>query len=57
MMQLHCLISNNSVPQYIYDEDIKGKYDYKLTDTFYGDSIVEILLHARCVIPELLNIS
>ena len=34
---------NNSVPQYIYDEDIKGKYDYKLT--------------ARCVIPELLNIS
>ena len=27
---------NNSVPQYIYDEDIKGKYDYKLTDTFMG---------------------
>ena len=25
---------NNSVPQYIYDEDIKGKFDYKLTDTF-----------------------
>lgn len=27
---------NNSVPQYIYDEDIKGKYDYALTDTFMG---------------------
>lgn len=27
---------NNSVPQYIYDADIKGKYDYKLTDTFMG---------------------
>ena len=27
---------NNSVPQYIYDEDIKGKVDYKLTDTFMG---------------------
>ena len=28
---------NNSVPQYIYDEDIKGKYKkYKLTDTFMG---------------------
>ncbi|MBR2765893.1 MAG: fucose isomerase [Blautia sp.] len=27
---------NNSVPQYIYDEDIKGKYDYTLTDTFMG---------------------
>ncbi len=27
---------NNSVPGYIYDEDIKGKYDYKLTDTFMG---------------------
>ena len=27
---------NNSVPQYIYDEYIKGKYDYKLTDTFMG---------------------
>ena len=27
---------NNSVPQYIYDEDIKGKYDYRLTDTFMG---------------------
>ena len=27
---------NNSVPQYIYDEDIKCKYDYKLTDTFMG---------------------
>jgi L-fucose isomerase-like protein len=25
---------NNTVPQYIYDEDIKGKYDYSLTDTF-----------------------
>ncbi|MBE6753498.1 MAG: fucose isomerase, partial [Ruminococcaceae bacterium] len=25
---------NNSVPQYIYDEDIKGKFDYDLTDTF-----------------------
>ena len=27
---------NNSVPQYIYDEDIAGKFDYKLTDTFMG---------------------
>ena len=27
---------NNTVPQYIYDEDIKGKFDYKLTDTFMG---------------------
>ena len=27
---------NNSVPAYIYDESIKGKYDYKLTDTFMG---------------------
>ena len=27
---------NNSVPAYIYDADIKGKFDYKLTDTFMG---------------------
>ncbi|MBQ5933241.1 MAG: fucose isomerase [Lachnospiraceae bacterium] len=27
---------NNSVPQYIYDENIKGKYNYTLTDTFMG---------------------
>ena len=27
---------NNSVPKYIYDEDIRGKFDYKLTDTFMG---------------------
>ena len=27
---------NNSVPKYIYDEDISGKVDYKLTDTFMG---------------------
>ncbi len=28
---------NNSVPQYIFDEDIKGKYSqYTLTDTFMG---------------------
>ena len=27
---------NNSVPPYLYDEDIKGKFDYKLTDTFMG---------------------
>ena len=27
---------NNSVPQYIYDEDIRGKYDCQLTDTFMG---------------------
>ena len=27
---------NNTVPQYIYDADIKGKYDYALTDTFMG---------------------
>ena len=47
---------NNSVPQYIYDEDIKGKYDYKLTDTFMGFH-VEILRNARCANPEPLNIS
>src|SRR5574344_781336 len=27
---------NNSVAKYIYDEDIKGKYNYSLTDTFMG---------------------
>lgn len=27
---------NNSVPKYIYDEDIKGRYDYSITDTFMG---------------------
>ncbi|MBE5782217.1 MAG: fucose isomerase [Clostridiales bacterium] len=27
---------NNTVPAYIYDKDIKGKYDYQLTDTFMG---------------------
>ena len=27
---------NNSVPQTIYEEDIKGHYPYKLTDTFMG---------------------
>ena len=27
---------NNSVPKYIYDEDITGKFHYKLTDTFMG---------------------
>jgi L-fucose isomerase-like protein len=27
---------NNSVPQYLYDEQIKGKFDYQLTDTFMG---------------------
>ena len=27
---------NNTVPAYIYDEEIKGKTDYKLTDTFMG---------------------
>ncbi|MBR6702129.1 MAG: fucose isomerase [Clostridia bacterium] len=27
---------NNSVPKYIYDEEISGKFDYKLTDTFMG---------------------
>ena len=27
---------NNTVPQYIYDEDIKGKFNYSLTDTFMG---------------------
>ena len=27
---------NNSVPKYIYDEDIAGKYNYQLTDTFMG---------------------
>ncbi len=27
---------NNSVPKYIYDEEIAGKFHYKLTDTFMG---------------------
>ena len=27
---------NNSVPKYIYDSEIEGKFDYKLTDTFMG---------------------
>ena len=27
---------NNSVPASMYEESIKGKYDYKLTDTFMG---------------------
>ena len=27
---------NNTVPAYIYDEDIKGKYDYKLTRHLHG---------------------
>ena len=27
---------NNSVPPYLYNEDIKGRFDYKLTDTFMG---------------------
>jgi len=25
---------NNSMPQYIYEEDIQGKFDYAITDTF-----------------------
>lgn len=27
---------NNSVPRSLYEEDIRGKWDYKLTDTFMG---------------------
>lgn len=27
---------NNSVPQSLYDERIKGRFDYRLTDTFMG---------------------
>ena len=27
---------NNSVPKDLYEEDIAGRYDYKLTDTFMG---------------------
>ena len=27
---------NNSVPKYLYDEDIAGKFRYQLTDTFMG---------------------
>ncbi|MBQ3503179.1 MAG: fucose isomerase, partial [Oscillospiraceae bacterium] len=27
---------NNSVPKYIYDEDIKGKFPYDIKDTFMG---------------------
>ena len=34
--ELTLLDINNSVPRYIYDEDIAGKFDYSLTDTFMG---------------------
>ena len=27
---------NNTVPKDIYEADIRGKYDYSLTDTFMG---------------------
>ena len=27
---------NNTVPEYLYNEDIKGKFNYKLTDLFMG---------------------
>ena len=27
---------NNSVPKYLYDEDIAGKFDYDITDAFMG---------------------
>ncbi len=27
---------NNTVPKYIYDEEISGRFNYKLTDTFMG---------------------
>ena len=27
---------NNSVPKDMFETEIKGKYDYKLTDTFMG---------------------
>ena len=27
---------NNTVPRYIYDQDIRGRFDYALTDTFMG---------------------
>ncbi len=27
---------NNTVPQYIYNEDISGKFDYRLAETFMG---------------------
>ncbi|MDY5930999.1 MAG: fucose isomerase [Candidatus Ornithospirochaeta sp.] len=35
-MPVTLLDINNSVPQDIYDEDIKGKHPYSLTDTFMG---------------------
>ena len=35
---------NNSVPQYIYDDDIKGKYDYKTHRHFYG---IPLWKHSR----------
>ena len=34
--ELTLLDINNSVPQYIYDEDISGKFNCRLTDTFMG---------------------
>ena len=57
---------NTSVPKYIYDEDIKGKFDYVLTDTFMGfhcgntpsckmcdDRAVKYqLIQHRCLEPE-----
>ena len=39
---------NNSVPQYIYDEDIAGKFDYSLTDTFMGFHCGNTPRPARC---------
>lgn len=57
---------NNSVPKYIYDEDIAGKFRYQLTDTFMGfhcgntpsckmcgDRAVKYqLIQHRCLEPE-----
>ncbi len=31
-----CWTSTTACPNYIYDEDITGKFNYKLTDTFMG---------------------
>ena len=46
---------NNSVPKYIYDEDIAGKFDYKLTDTFMGfhcgNTLLQDVRGSRCKVP------
>ena len=56
MMQLHCLISTTLFHSISMMKILKENTIISLLIHLW-DSIVEILLHARCVIPELLNIS